>query len=608
MDSEPLRELRSQEREGANRHGDPGGSLIQRRDDECVHCWGCIRSCPARAIGFSEGETVIIEERCVACGACVSECGGRGHVVRDDTPAIRALLASSRPVVAVLATESVAALHPRTPEDVESGLEAMGFFAAESTLLGEEMVASEYERFLAGRGCLPTLRSTCPVVVSWVCRFHPRLVETLVPLVPPYVAQARLVKELYPADTAVVYVSPCYARKDECRDPQFEGAVDAVIDFVELEEMLECAPARRSSRPVGARRPSPIKELSLTDGFPRRAISGRDMTDAEVSVVRGLRPLDQLLEAITMGEAAPGVVDMLHCEGCLDGPAVAPQVSVFTKRNIVVAESERRAGPAAVGCARLLAYLPQVELRRTFTASPVLSRVPSADEVDRTLAEGEFHNRDDTIDCGACGYTTCAEHAGAIVQGRSTWEMCWPLQNRRLERSLASLEQMATTDPLTSLWNRRVFERRLEEETERHTRYGDDVSLLMIDLDGFKQVNDAHGHQIGDAVLCAVGEMLRGELRATDLPARYGGDEFGVILPGIGKTAAFAVAEKIRAGVAALGVPVDRRGGVCAVTASIGVSACSTSMADGEALVEAADRAMYRAKESGRNRVGLAPD
>ncbi len=601
-DSEPV------SRSGSTRRH-VGRRLIQHQEDDCRRCRGCVRVCPAGAIGVSEAGTLVIHERCVSCGACVKECGFRGHVVRDDTAAVRALLHGGGPVVAVLATEAVAALHPKTTRDLECALEAMGFHAVETTLLGEEMVASEFERLVVGREHMPAIRSTCPVVVSWVLRFHPKLTGALVPLVPPYIAQAKLVKSLYPEGTVVVYVSPCFARKDDCSDPQYGGAVDAAIDFAELEELLADAPPLAPGvEPPGARRPAPLKEVSLTDGFPRSFVECGGDSRVDTAVVRGLEPLDRLLDAIADGEAAPSLVDTLHCDGCIDGPTVAPQLSVHAKRTIAVAHGEASRSAASVGCRRLLAYLPRPDLRRSFTASPVMTVVPSPEEVDRILAEGGVASRDEALDCGACGQRTCADHAVAIAQGRSTWDMCWPRQAERLEASLAALAEAATTDPLTGLPNRREFEARLREEVERVNRYGGELSLLMVDVDAFKGINDTYGHRVGDSVLRSIGAIIPKVLRGTDLPSRYGGDEFGVLLPGIGKTAAFAVAEKLRSAVRAISVGGSGADGVSRVTLSVGVSAISGAGVEPDRLLEAADRALYRAKENGRDRVEIAPD
>jgi len=162
------------------------------------------------------------------------------------------------------------------------------------------------------------------------------------------------------------------------------------------------------------------------------------------------------------------------------------------------------------------------------------------------------------------------------------------------------INSAAHTDGLTGLANRRLFDTTLAREIERSRFTGEPVSMLMIDLDHFKQLNDRHGHQAGDEVLREAAAVVRDNCGEHDLPARYGGEEFAVILGGCGAADAADIAEGIRAALVTADTAV-------AVTASIGVATSLGPDLDGSALLRAADAALYSAKADGRNRVVQAP-
>ncbi len=165
------------------------------------------------------------------------------------------------------------------------------------------------------------------------------------------------------------------------------------------------------------------------------------------------------------------------------------------------------------------------------------------------------------------------------------------------------LEELATTDGLTGLFNHRHFKGLLETEVNRSRRLDFPTSLVMLDVDHFKIYNDTHGHPAGDVVLRGVAELLRSRLRGTDVPCRYGGEEFAVILLDTGKQMAMAVAEEIRSRIEA--TPFDGQesqpGGVLSI--SVGVASFPDDAEDHAALLRAADEALYASKRSGRNRV-----
>jgi diguanylate cyclase (GGDEF)-like protein len=170
---------------------------------------------------------------------------------------------------------------------------------------------------------------------------------------------------------------------------------------------------------------------------------------------------------------------------------------------------------------------------------------------------------------------------------------------------LHRVEALSVTDDLTGLYNSRYLNQVLRRESKRASRSGRPLALLFLDLDGFKGVNDQHGHLCGSRALVEAATVIRGCARETDIVARFGGDEFAVILPDTGGEGAIAVAERVRERLSAhpflAGDGLDIR-----LTASVGVAILPDVAASAEELIKAADTAMYKIKDSGKNGVRLA--
>jgi two-component system cell cycle response regulator len=237
------------------------------------------------------------------------------------------------------------------------------------------------------------------------------------------------------------------------------------------------------------------------------------------------------------------------------------------------------------------------------TGAPMLVRLVDDDLLDLVLpgarnvvvAPVAVDGQDLGVVVAEWGGGTDARIPTSTVQALAQAAMHTALALRNAQL-LAEIERLATRDSLTGLANRRLFDESLHRELARSQRLGTPLSLLVLDVDHFKQVNDTYGHQTGDNVLRSVANALVANTKNFDVAARYGGDEFVVLLPGCSREDALGVAQRVRNGIA-------QQVGDAPVTLSAGVASAPDNANDAERLMAAADAALYDAKRTGRDRV-----
>ena len=173
------------------------------------------------------------------------------------------------------------------------------------------------------------------------------------------------------------------------------------------------------------------------------------------------------------------------------------------------------------------------------------------------------------------------------------------IDREALRAKAGEFEQLSVTDALTGLLNRRYIEQRLDEEVKRSNRHGYPMSFLLLDVDHFKSYNDTYGHPAGDVALKMVADVIKDTLRGADVAARFGGEEFAILLPQTVDEEAAAIAERVRRNIEATEFPHRE------VTVSIGIASCSSELCSTTGLVDAADKALYDAKRLGRNGVRM---
>lgn len=553
--------------------------------DACVACLACTRVCPTNAIAVTPDASLVrvVDEACIRCGLCVPECPHDAVLVSGELGRAVAIAAEGTGIL-ILGTESAAHFYPVTPEQVVNACYASGFRLVSRGIIGDELVAAEYLKLWRASAHGTVIRSSDPVVVEKIRRQHPELVPFLAPVATPPVAEARYVRSLYGPEVKIVYAG--------LHATTGAPEIDAWITFEDLSELLTLRGVTASAQPTVFTRLTPERRrhLSTAGGMPIALLEEARHSSRRFQKLRGLDALPALARAVAVDGLDLGFVDILSGEGSLAHPLSGPREELFWRRSVVQSTEPPRSRVPVVDPGVVASVGAVFELK---------PRRPSADvaAVQQVLKAIGLGPNGRPWDCRACGYDTCREFAEASALGFASLKQCTPYQERRAEES----QREAATDLLTGLATFRVLRDRLTQEVERSKRSGERFTVLFLDLDRLKEINDRYGHEAGNDVLRAVAHEIRSAVRASDLAARYGGDEFVVVLTRTEKNGAERVAEALRMGVEKagrrLGYPPQ------AVTVSIGIAEYDPAEPwTGDLLVNA-DRALYKAKAAGRNTV-----
>ncbi|HEV8355975.1 MAG TPA: diguanylate cyclase [Gemmatimonadales bacterium] len=553
--------------------------------DACVACLACVRVCPTNAIAVSPDASVVrvLDESCIRCGLCVPECPHDAVQVSGELGRAVAIAAEGTGIL-VLGTESAAHFYPATPEQVVNACYAAGFRVVSRGVIGDELVAAEYLRLWTDGSWKTLIRSTDPVVVDAVRSGYPELVPFLAPVATPPVAEARYLRSLYDASIKVVYSGLSASAG--------AAEIDAWVTFADLAELLRLRGVTLAAQPtVFTRVPQERRRhISTAGGLPLALLQELRQSSKRFQKVRGLSALPGLARAVAVDGLDLGFVDILSYEGSLDHPLSGPREELYWRRSVVQSsEPPRSLAPIVeAGVAASVGAVFQIKPRRP---------VPDAAQVQQVLKAIGLGPNGRPWDCRACGHDTCREFAEAAARGQASLKQCTPYQERRADES----QREAATDLLTGLATFRVLRDRLTGEVERSKRSGDRFTVLFLDLDRLKEINDRYGHEAGNEVLRSVAQEIRAAVRASDLAARYGGDEFVIILTRTERNGAERVAEVLRQGIEGVGRRLGYAPGE--VTVSAGIAEFDPAHpTSGDVLVNA-DRALYKAKAAGRNTV-----
>jgi diguanylate cyclase (GGDEF)-like protein len=551
----------------------------------CVACLACVRVCPTDAIAVAADEPLLLEiddETCIRCGQCVPACPHGAVKVNGEIG--RALaIASQGDGVLILSPESVAHFYPATPEQVINACYAAGFRAVTRGVIGDELVAAEYLKLWEEEPWGTLIRSTDPVVVDTVRVQFPELVPYLAPVTVPAVAEARYLRAQYGPGLKIVYAGVSL--------PINSAELDAAITFSDLDQIFRIRGANVLTQPSFFERvpEERRRHLSAAGGLPLALLEEARYSSRRFRKLRGLDALKAVARAVAVDRLDLGFVDILATEGPLDHPLSGPREELFWRRELLASTEPPRSRYPVVDSAVVASVGATFEIKQR----PVRPDPAAVSAILDQIGKGPNGR---PWDCKACGFQTCQRFAEATALGRASMRQCTPYQERRADEA----QRAAAADALTGLSTYRVLRDRLAFEIERSKRSNEGFAILFMDLDRFKDVNDQFGHEAGNDILKAVAEEIRNAVRASDVAARYGGDEFVVILTRTDLQGGMRVAEALRAGIEGIGRRLGYPAGL--ITVSIGLADFDAHQPEGDLLV-AADRALYRAKAAGRNAV-----
>ncbi len=423
-------------------------SIIYTRRERCRGCYACVRGCPCKAIKVENRLAEVMPDLCVNCGNCVRVCVTKAKVIESDIEVVRGLLKSHQNVIAIPSTAFTAALPGIHPGQFVSALKSLGFSAVMEEAFGAELVCQAYVKLLQEKKDEPIFSSVCPALVSYVEKFYPHLTSRLAPIVSPMIAMGRLIKQSDP-QAKVVFIGPCTATKAESRDPQVAGVIDAVLTFPEITDMLIAAKVDLKALPddtFSGPKPNLGRLLSISGGLLKNTGYSDDIVHNEIINAHGRDYVISLMAEIDRGDINTHFINFFFCHGCVNGPGIDNNLSIFRRRELVAKYAETDSNPQQT--ARDVQKYSGIDLSRQFNPQHISQTEPSPDEVQEILQRMDRFSRGNRFNCGACGYRTCEDLAIAVARKQAEITMCWPHLLAELKETQAGLNQ---AEKLTSL-------------------------------------------------------------------------------------------------------------------------------------------------------------
>lgn len=417
--------------------------IVSTIKERCKICYSCVRECPAKAISVENGQAFVMQDRCIHCGNCVKVCGQSAKEVLSSIQSVMKILKSESKKAAIVAPSFPAHYDYISYLKLVGALKMLGFDFVYEVGVGAEIVSKAYKEKIEKNPKESYISSTCPGIVSYIEKYHQNLVPQIMPIISPMVATGKLLKKNMGHDLSIVFIGPCVAKKFELVTDNCKGVIDEVLTFNELDELFlmnKIKPDQAVSIDFDGPRANSGTLFALSRGLLQTANISEDLIAGDIVNADGKANFIPALKEYAFVTDRPKLLDCLSCEGCIMGAGIK-SASVFSKRSRVSHYVKERTKMISRTLDDLeWRDLSDDDLFAKFIPDEQRVTLPNTTEIEDVLIRLGKEKRESQLNCGACGYETCVEHAIAISKGFAEGAMCLPHTIDQLNKTVSDLQ------------------------------------------------------------------------------------------------------------------------------------------------------------------------
>ncbi len=425
-------------------------SIIGLKKADCKNCYKCVKVCPVKSIKVEHAQAQIIEKECILCGRCLLECPQNAKTFYSDIDRVKDFVRNGEKIIVSLAPSYVGAFDFASCGQLIDAIQKLGVWGVSETAQGAALVSEEYYRLAMEEKMENIITTCCPAVNDLVEKHFPGAIRYLAPVVSPMIAHGKLLKQTYGNQVKVVFVGPCFAKKEEATDIRHDTFIDAVLTFDDLTEWMreEGISIQECSGGVFLNGDSKVTRLyPVASGVLKTIAAQGKVSHYNHICVDGVENCMELLKEVISGAIQHCIIEMSVCAGsCINGPAKAKSEKNRFRTKLELEDSVKSAG--------MDFPVPQerVPMGKRFFDRSSKDAIPDEATIRAILQKVGKETPEQELNCGLCGYESCRAKAIAVYQGKAELTMCIPFMRGRAE-SLSNLV-LAQTPNITILVDR----------------------------------------------------------------------------------------------------------------------------------------------------------